>query len=98
MLFSEVLKLRPELRPDPHMTNRIEKLVDLPRIARIKGHSIDEARIKSAVVQAESVYVASLAKSICMSEIEEENKHFIPFIKSFKVKRNELMRPRYHAL
>lgn len=33
-----------------------------------------------------------------MSEIEEENPRFVQFIKGFKVKRNELLRPKFYAL
>lgn len=33
-----------------------------------------------------------------MTEIEEENPRFVQFIKGFKVKRNELLRPKFYAL
>ena len=48
--------------------------------------------------QAESVYVISLLKSICMSEIEEENPRYTQFVEGFKIRRNELFRPRFFAL
>lgn len=32
MFFSEVLKLRPEIRPTPTITNNVEKLLNLKRI------------------------------------------------------------------
>ena len=88
MLFNEALKMRPELRPDPKMVNRIEKLIDLPRVEKAKGELLDPERVRNVVEQAEAVYVSSMLKSICMSEIEEENPRFTQFVKGFKVKRN----------
>jgi hypothetical protein len=49
MLFSETLKLRPELRIDPAIINRIEKLIDLPRVEKAKGGSLDPERVRSVV-------------------------------------------------
>ena len=46
MLFSEALKLRPELRPNADIVNRIEKLLDLPRIERIKKRPLDPDEIR----------------------------------------------------
>ena len=70
------------------MMNRIEKLIDLPRVQKAKGGSLDPDRVRSVVAQAEAVYVSSLMKSIFMSELEEENPRFTQFVKGFKVKRN----------
>ena len=98
MLFSEVLKLRPELRPNADIVNRIEKLIDLPRIERIKKRPLDPDEVRKMARQAEAVYSVSLIKSICMTEIEEENPRFTQFVKGFKVKRNALLKPRYYAL
>lgn len=98
MLFSEALKLRPELRPNAYIINRIEKLIDLPRIERILKRPLDPDDVRKMARQAEAVYSVSLIKSICMTEIEEENPRFTQFVKGFKVKRNALLKARYYAL
>ena len=63
ILFSEMLKLRPELRPAPQQVNRLEKLIDLPRLEKIRknhGHGpLEPSRIRKVVELAESVYVSS---------------------------------------
>lgn len=98
MFYCEALKTRPELRSDPHMVNRIEKLIDLPRVERFKGKALEPERVRKVVEQAEAVYITSLLKSIVMSEIEEENPKFTQFIESFRVKRQGIDKPRFYAL
>ena len=85
MLFSEALKLWPDLRPTPEQVNRLEKLVDPARIGRLRGEPVQPERIQQAVEQAEAVYVFSLLKSITMTEIEEENPKFTQYVTGFKV-------------
>ena len=48
MLFSEALKLRPELRPSASSINRIVKRVDLARLKKIKGEDIEPTLIRQA--------------------------------------------------
>ena len=54
--------------------------------------------MRKVAEQAEAVYTLALMKSICMTEIEEENPRFTQFVRRFKVKRNALLKPRYYAL
>lgn len=42
--------------------------------------------------------MTALVKSICMTEIEEENPLFTQFVSGFKVRRDDVMKPRYYAL
>lgn len=98
MFFNEILKLRPELRPEPQSFNRLEKLIDLPRLQKLKKRAIEPALIRQVVEQAEAVYVTAQLKSICMAEIEAETPKFVQYVESFKVHRNELLNPPFYAL
>ena len=46
MLLNEALKQRPELRMSSKMVNRIEKLIDLPRVAQLKKEPLDADRVR----------------------------------------------------
>ena len=76
MFYSEALKQRPDLRPNPQSVNRIEKLVNLPRIERFKGEALDPAKVREVAKFAEAIHATAQVKSVCMSELEEENPRF----------------------
>lgn len=46
MLLNEGLKLRPELRMSANMVNRIESLIDLPRVRRLKKEPLEDERVR----------------------------------------------------
>ena len=98
MLLNEALKQRPELRMSSKMVNRIESLIDLPRVRRLKKEPLEDERVRKLAAQAEAVYVSALIKSVVMSEIEAENPRFVQYVKGFKVKRNALFKPPFYAL
>lgn len=80
------------------MINRIEKLIDLDRVRKFKKKPLTDEKVRQVAMQAEAVYVIALMKSVIMTEIEEENPRYVQFVKGFKIKRNQLMKPPFYAL
>ena len=55
------------------MINRIEQLIDVPRVKRLKKEFVTDEKVRLLAAQAESVYVTALMKSIIMCEVDHEN-------------------------
>ena len=50
MLINEALKLRPEVRQNPHMINRIEKKIDIARVRRYKNEPLTDERVREVAI------------------------------------------------
>ena len=59
MLMGEALKLRPEIRQNSSMINRIEALIDLPRIRRLLKEPLCNKKVRLVATQAESVFISA---------------------------------------
>ena len=46
MLMNEAIKQRPELRQKAKMVNRIEQLIDLPRVRKHKKENLEDERVR----------------------------------------------------
>lgn len=85
ILYEEILKMRPELRPPISIANGIYKFLEIERYERIKKRKIDKKVLEELGRQAESLYCYNILKMILMSELGHENKKYTCLTKSYQV-------------
>lgn len=98
ILYEEVLRQKPELRQPVHMTNSIAKFTDLKRLKRRCKQPVLDEHVREVVSQFESLYCYSMAKSIMMSEAEQDDPKVSCMLTGYQVERKKINQTPFFGL